>query len=144
MRVLDGFDDDRVYLDPSAELPLYMDCVETALNLSQVPTYFLSLSTELPLYMDCVETFSLFSIRSIYLFPIFFFFSLPLPCLTYHTVSPSLPLFFLYYAHVREKLVIHYLTHRYCKNALHSFLSYLWSRKFPDWVSYETFMFHQS
>jgi len=35
MRVLDGFDD-RVYLDSSAELPLYMDCVETALNMSQV------------------------------------------------------------------------------------------------------------
>ena len=37
MRVLDGFGDvERVYLDPLAELPLYMDCVETALNLSQV------------------------------------------------------------------------------------------------------------
>lgn len=35
IRVLDGFAD-RVYLDEKVELPLYMECVETAMNLSLV------------------------------------------------------------------------------------------------------------
>ena len=35
IRVVDGFQD-RVYLDDKMELPLYMECVETAINISQV------------------------------------------------------------------------------------------------------------
>jgi hypothetical protein len=36
IRVLDGFEG-GAYLDQEVELPLYMECVETAINISQVP-----------------------------------------------------------------------------------------------------------
>jgi hypothetical protein len=36
IRVLDGFEG-GAYLDERVELPLYMECVETAINISQVP-----------------------------------------------------------------------------------------------------------
>ena len=35
IRVLDGFEG-RTYLDEAVEMPLYMECVETALNICQV------------------------------------------------------------------------------------------------------------
>ncbi len=39
IRVLDGFEG-GAYLDERVELPLYMECVETAINISQVYTVY--------------------------------------------------------------------------------------------------------
>ena len=36
IRVVDGFEEDPVYLDEKVEMPLYMECMETAMNLSRV------------------------------------------------------------------------------------------------------------